>query len=198
MPPPPPTMTINGGDLQLILGTMFSGKTTHLLSEITKLSILNYKILYVNIDLDTRSNISFSTHNPFLSQTEPLADSVEMIKSSTLLDLDIQPYDVIVVDESHFFGDLVEFVHQCLASKKSLIIAGLIADSNGQKFGKTLDLVPICTDIIRLKAYCTECAKTRGCRIASYSKRILPLSNTTTVDIGGGEKYIPVCREHYL
>ena len=104
-----------------------------------------------------------------------------------------------MIDESHFFGDLVEFVHKCLASKKSLIVAGLIADSNGQKFGHTLDLVPICTDIVRLKAYCTECAKHRECRIASYSKRILPLSNNnTTVDIGGGDKYIPVCREHYV
>jgi thymidine kinase len=192
-------MTINGGDLQLILGTMFSGKTTYLLSEITKLSVLNYKILYVNIDFDTRSNIAFSTHNPFLHQTQPLADVLDMIKSPTLLDLNIDIYDVIIIDESHFFGDLVEFVHKCLLANKSIIVAGLIADSNGQKFGHTLDLIPICTDIIRLKAYCTECAKHRICRIATYSKRILPLpNNNTSVDIGGGEKYVPVCREHFF
>jgi thymidine kinase len=189
-------MTINGGDLQIILGTMFSGKTTYLLSEITKLSVLNYRILYVNINYDTRSSIAFSTHNPFLSQTEPLSDSVHMIKSGTLLDLDIDMYDVVVVDESHFFGDLVEFVHKCLDAKKSVIVSGLIADSTGRKFGHTLDLIPICTDIIRLKAYCTECAKRRDCSIATYSKRIV--HSDSTVDIGGCEKYVPVCREHYL
>jgi thymidine kinase len=188
----------NGGDLQLVLGTMFSGKTTYILSEIAKMAEINYKILYINIDFDTRSTNAFSTHNPFftMGDNERITQNVVMLKSHTLLDLNIDLYDVIVVDESHFFEDLIPFVENCLAKRKSLMVAGLIADFNGKKFGHILDLIPICTNIIRLKAYCSECAKHKLCRVASYSKRVIA-AGTSNIDIGGCEKYTPVCREHY-
>ncbi len=55
----------NGGQLDIVLGTMFSGKTTYILSKIAKMAELNYSILYVNIEFDNRSENIFSTHNPF-------------------------------------------------------------------------------------------------------------------------------------
>jgi thymidine kinase len=188
----------NGGDLQLVLGTMFSGKTTYVLSEIAKMAEINYKILYINIDFDTRSTNAFSTHNPFftMGDNERITQNVVMLKSRTLLDLNIDLYDVIVIDESHFFEDLIPFVDICLTKRKSLMVAGLIADFNGKKFGHILDLIPICTNIIRLKAYCSECAKQKLCRVAAYSKRVIA-TGTSNIDIGGCEKYTPVCREHY-
>ena len=182
------------GDLQLILGTMFSGKTTYILSEMSKLSEAGYNILYVNTDFDTRSSEAFSTHNPFFTMGD-IPRNVYMTKTRTLLELDVDKYDIIAIDESHFFDDLLAFVDRTLLSNKSLIVAGLIADYRGQKFGQILDLVPICTDIIRLKAYCSVCAKSRVCTVASHSKRIV--DSTEITDIGGASKYIPVCRAHY-
>jgi len=189
------------GRLDLIIGTMFSGKTTYLLSEIAKLAELNYKIFYINIDFDDRSNNVFSTHNPFFDnhvdfiKKESIIKNVTMIKTRLLLELDINSYDMIIIDEAHFFDDLITFVNLCLNKKKYIIVAGLQADFNGRKFGKILDLVPICTDIKRLHAYCAECAKNKYCRIAIYSKKITKSKKIN--DIGGSEKYIPVCREHY-
>jgi thymidine kinase len=121
--------------------------------------------------------------------------NLTMLKAKNLLDIHIDDYDIIAVDESHFFTDLREFVKRALLSNKSLIVAGLIADSRGEKFGQTLDLVPICTDIVRLKAYCSLCAKSSVYRVASHSKCILKADEVML--IGGADKYIPVCREHY-
>jgi thymidine kinase len=118
-----------------------------------------------------------------------------MIKSKNLIDVDIKDFDVIIVDESHFFDDLIDFTTKCLESNKYIIVAGLIADSKGHKFGKTLDLVPICTNIKRLHAYCSECAKEKKCNIAIYSKKIVKCKKS--IDIGGSEKHIPVCRFHF-
>jgi thymidine kinase len=193
--------TENGGQLDIILGTMFSGKTTWILSKIAKIAELNYSILYVNIDFDNRSETIFSTHNPFFDtqvdfiKKESIKNNVNMIKSKTLLNLNIDNYDLIIIDESHFFEDLVEFVNKSLDLNKYIIVAGLIADYKGNKFGKTLDLIPFCTNIERLHAYCSECAKDKKCCIATHSKRIV--KSRKSIEIGGSEKYIPVCRFHY-
>jgi thymidine kinase len=194
--------TENGGQLDIILGTMFSGKTTFILSKIAKMAELNYSILYINIEFDNRSEQIFSTHNPFFDshvdfvKKESIKNNVQMIKSKKLLDLEIENKDVVIIDESHFFDDLVDFVNKCLDANKYVIVAGLIADFKGNKFGKTLDLIPICSNIERLHAYCSECAKNKKCSIAVYSKKIVKCRKS--IDIGGSDKYIPVCRYHYL
>lgn len=191
----------NGSKLDLILGTMFSGKTTYILSQIAKMAELNYSILYINIEFDNRSEHIFSTHNPFFDthkdfiKKESIVNNVEMIKTKKLIDIEFEKKDVIIIDESHFFDDLVEFVNKCLDANKYIIVAGLIADFKGNKFGKTLDLIPICSNIKRLHAYCAECAKNKICCIATYSKRII--KSKKSIDIGGSEKYIPVCRNHF-
>src|SRR3990167_9656255 len=101
--------TENGGQLDIILGTMFSGKTTYILSKIAKIAELNYSILYINIEFDNRSETIFSTHNPFFDthvdfvKREAINNNVKMIKSKTLLNIDISSKDVIIIDESHFF-----------------------------------------------------------------------------------------------
>ena len=191
----------NESQLDLILGTMFSGKTTYILSQIAKMAELNYSILYINIEFDNRSETIFSTHNPFFDtqkdfiKKESILKNVSMIKTKKLLEIEFNDKDIIIIDESHFFDDLVEFVNKCLDLNKYVIVAGLIADFKGNKFGKTLDLIPICSNIKRLHAYCAECAKDKICCIATYSKRIV--KSKKSIDIGGSEKYIPVCRTHF-
>jgi thymidine kinase len=189
------------GYLELIIGPMFSGKTTYILSKIAKMAELNYSILYINIEFDTRSENIFSTHNPFFDthvdfvKKESIKNNVQMIKSKSLSTIDINEKDVIIIDESHFFDNLLDFVNKCLDLNKYVIVTGLIADFKGNKFGKTLDLIPICTNIKRLHAYCSECAKDKKCTVAIYSKKIVKCKKS--IDIGGSDKYIPVCRYHF-
>jgi thymidine kinase len=190
----------NIGKLDIVMGTMFSGKTSYLLNKISLMVELNLKVLYINIDFDDRSEIEYSTHNPFFNnldfkKKDKINENLTMIKSRDLSNISIDTYDIIMVDEAHFFDDIVKFTKKLLENKKHIVIATLIADFKGNKFGKVLDLIPICDEIIKLESYCIECSKQKKINRAIFSKRIT--KNKESIDIGGSDKYIAVCREHY-
>jgi thymidine kinase len=193
-------MDFSDGKLELVIGTMFSGKTTYMMSKIAFFADLGFKILYINIEFDNRSDNSFSTHNPFINSKEygkkgNIEKNVTMIKTKELSNIIFNEYDIVIIDEAHFFEDLVDFVHKLLDNKKYVIVGSLIADFKGNKFGNANDLIPISDEVHRLQAYCGLCAKNKKCRVAIYSKRMSDCEDT--VEIGGSEKYVPVCREHY-
>ena len=73
----------------------------------------------------------------------------------------IENIDIVMIDESQFFSDLVEFTNILLEKKKNVFIASLIADFTGGKFGLALDLIPICDSVIKLNSYCSECVKNK-------------------------------------
>ena len=190
----------NMGKLEIIMGTMFSGKTSYLLNKIALFVELNIKVLYINIDFDNRSNLEFSTHNPIFNNIDfknknKMNENLTMIKVRDLSNITFESYDIIMIDEAHFFDDIIKFTKKLIDNKKHVIIATLIADYKGNKFGKVLDLIPICDKIVRLESYCIECSKQKKINKAIYSKRIT--KNKESIDIGGSDKYIAVCREHY-
>lgn len=194
-------MDFSDGKLELVLGTMFSGKTSHILSKISFFADLGFKVLYINIDFDNRSDKTFSTHNSFLNskdycEKESIVNNVSMIKRKNLVGIEYNPWDIVIIDEAHFFPDLEIWVKELLFHKKYVIVSALTGDFKGNKFGNAIDLIPICDEIVRLHAYCSVCAKNKKCRIAIYSKK--NTKNSNTVDIGGSDKYSPVCREHFL
>jgi len=190
----------NMGKLEIIMGTMFSGKTSYLLNKIALFVELNLKVLYINIDFDDRSDLEFSTHNPIFNsidfkKKEKINENLTMIKVRDFSNITFESYDIIMIDEAHFFDDIIKFTKKLLDNKKHIIIATLIADYKGNKFGKVLDLIPICDEVVRLESYCIECSKQKKINKAIYSKRIT--KNKESIDIGGSDKYVAVCREHY-
>ncbi len=190
----------NMGKLEIIMGTMFSGKTSYLLNKIALFVELNLKVLYINIDFDDRSELEFSTHNPIFNNVDfknknKMNENLTMSKVRDFSNITFESYDIIMIDEAHFFDDIIKFTKKLLDNKKHVIIATLIADYKGNKFGKVLDLIPICDEVVRLESYCIECSKQKKINKAIYSKRIT--KNKESIDIGGSDKYIAVCREHY-
>lgn len=204
-------MYYNDGYLEIIIGTMFSGKTSYLLHKISQMIELDLRVLYINIDLDNRSDKKYSTHNVFLDITDcKKKDKIErnltMIKVGNLMHVlpeTFLKYDVIMIDEAHFFKELVDFTKILLENKKNIFIGSLIADYMGNKFGNALELIPICNNIVKLDSYCIECSKKKIYNKAVFSKKIVAKSTEGAygtegiVDIGGCDKYIPVCREHF-
>ena len=190
----------NMGKLEIIMGTMFSGKTSYLLNKIALFVELNLKVLYLNIDFDDRSELEFSTHNPIFNNVDfknknKMNENLTMSKVRDFSNIAFESYDIVMIDEAHFFDDIIKFTKKLLDNKKHVIIATLIADYKGNKFGKVLDLIPICDEVVRLESYCIECSKQKKINKAIYSKRIT--KNKESIDIGGSDKYIAVCREHY-
>ena len=182
--------------LELIIGPMFSGKTSELIRKLDTYSKANFKVLYINSFTDSRSTKEFSTHNSTLSENQ----SIDMIKAcSTLTSLHehvYDSYDVIGIDEAQFFTDLVDFYKLIVEDKKKrLIVCGLNGTSERKLFGQIAELIPVCDDVTFLHSFCTYCAENKQMVKAPFSKRIVDLQ--PTVCIGGIESYRPVCRHHF-
>ena len=180
---------VSNGSLELIIGNMFSGKSTELIRRINSIKSINKKALVINYIHDNRySKDSVSTHDSV---------KIQSLKSDLLLLIDkelIINSDFIFIDEGQFFSDLIEFVKLYVDFyKKNVIVSGLDGDYNRCKFGSMLDLIPICDSVLKLKAYCSKCCDgTYG----PFTKKII--NNDILIDIGGSDKYIPVCRTHYF
>ena len=175
-----------GGYLELIIGPMFSGKTTRLIDIYNSEYANNQNIKVINFSADTRYHDSMlSTHDKVM---------IPCVFSSTIKEVCEEPmihnYDIILINEGQFFPDLYESViHLVETYKMKVYICGLDGDFKRNKFGKMLDLIPVCDKIIKLTAECVKCK-----RPAIFSKR---LSEEEQQVVIGSSNYAPMCRECY-
>lgn len=180
--------------IDVIIGPMFSGKTTELHRRLNICVEADYKVMYINSVLDTRDGV-LSTHNTTLKNTE----KINYMKTSNLLDLFPQCLlaDVIGVDEAQFFPDLFLFCRLlCEDHHKKIIVSGLNGDFQRKPFGQINDLITICDTVTKLNAFCYSCRKSYNRMTpALFSKRICDTEQTVLV--GGAMMYIPVCRTCY-
>jgi thymidine kinase len=175
--------------LKLIVGCMFSGKSSEIIKEVNRLKVIEKSILCINSYLDKRyTNGNISTHDKNI-----INDTISVIKLNDLSYDFIKNYEYIIIDESQFFDDLYEFTYEMVNKyNKHLIVVGLNGDSNKQNFGNIYKLYPEADEIKLLKALCVYC---KNGTEALFSKRIVDCDNQT--DIGSSEKYIPLCRQCY-
>lgn len=177
------------GELHLIIGCMFSGKTSRLISYIKKCQLLNQNYFVITHSLDKRygSDIICSHDNKKVFSTVsdkllPLIQNKQYIKSK-----------YIFIEESQFFDDLEDFVLNAVEKDNKIVtICGLNGDYLRKPFGKIINLVPYANTIEKLSAYCIEC---KDGTLAHFSKRII--KNNEKKLIGSSEIYKPVCRKHF-
>ena len=174
------------GYLELILGPMFSGKSSHLVEIYKQCKFCNISVAVINHSIDNRYDDELlSTHDKIkipCIKTEKLADVW------TTLDDTI---DVILINEGQFFPDLYEVVVDMLYNKKKVHVCGLDGDFERKKFGAILDLIPLCDKVIKLTSLCSSCKNgTPGI----FSMR---LSCDKTQTLVGSDNYMPVCRKCY-
>lgn len=174
--------------VEIIIGCMFSGKTTELIRRISRYEAVEMNTLIINSNLDTRTGDSVKTHNNYLR---------EAVKTSKLMDIvDTDSYQnatIIGIDEAQFFPDLEEFVVYS-ETNKTIIISGLDGDSNRKPFGQILQCIPLCDTIIKLTAM--DMISKDG-QDAIFTKRIVS-NDSEQISIGAIDKYIAVSRENYL
>eukprot|EP00299_Pterocystis_sp_00344_P011280 c5227_g1_i1.p1 GENE.c5227_g1_i1~~c5227_g1_i1.p1 ORF type:complete len:204 (-),score=43.61 c5227_g1_i1:72-629(-) len=175
----------DSGRIELILGPMFSGKTTELLRRVRRHRFAQRRCVLVKYAKDDRySNSMLATHD----QCFEAAFSCVNLRAiqSHLID-----FEVIGIDEGQFFPDVVEFVDEMALAGKIVIVAALDGTFQRQPFGAILDLIPRAEDVIKLTAICHSCGAD-----APFSRR-LGLETQVEV-IGGAEKYVAACRKCYL
>jgi thymidine kinase len=185
--------------VKIYLGPMCSGKSTSLARDLNRLSGQGYSALYLNSVLDTRDEGSdISTNSP---------DKIKLYcpskKVKNLLEVDVEEYFAIGIDEAQFFSDLPETVRKWRDMGKHIFIAGLDGDYRQKPFGRVLETIPLCdaNKLFKLEALCVYCKnEKKGAMDASYTrKKIIPTMAKSTdgiIDIGGTDKYVPVCWGH--
>jgi thymidine kinase len=188
------TSRTNTGYLELIIGPMFSGKTSKLLEIYKQCMFCNIPVSIVNHSLDKRYHETMiSSHDKIMA---PCMQSNELnelwSKKSTDFDkIVLKQSDIILINEGQFFPDLYEVVVDMLKHNKIIYISGLDGDFERKKFGDILDLIPLCDKVTKLQSLCSRCKNgTPGI----FSMRLTKEKEQTIV---GSENYIPVCRKCY-
>jgi len=183
------TIMNHQGYLELIMGCMFSGKTTKLLEIHNMYNVCDVKCCVINYSKDTRySETHLMTHDKkgiFCIFTDTLNEFCSKREN-------LDKYNVFLINEGQFFSDLVIAIHNLLKQNKKIYIAGLDSDFKQQKFGSMIDLIPIADKYTKLYAICKKCKD--GTK-AIFSKRITIDIDQTVI---GSTNYIPVCRKCYF
>lgn len=189
------------GELTIVMGPMFSGKTSYIMHILETLGYAT-RCLYISHAADTRSDLEFSTHNKTLDISQLSKLNADMIKVSRLEQIPrdiIAKYHVITIDESQFFEDLNRHVRRWVDDLGiEVYVAGLSGDFNRENFGEIHKLVSFADKIVVLRdTLCAVCSAMSRRTPAIFTKN-LEDSTGEQVQVGGSEKYIPVCRKCYL
>ena len=177
------------GYLELIIGPMYSGKTSKLLELYKQFTFCGIKTLVINYDEDTRySDTHLSTHDKLMI---PCKQANSLIRD-VVYNKEFDEAKVILINEGQFFEDIVEWTTTAVEKyNKSVYICGLDGDFNREKFGTWLNLIPLCDKVTKLNSYCSLCKK----KPAILSHRI---TNEKEQKVIGSDNYIPLCRACYL
>ncbi|KAK9805146.1 hypothetical protein WJX72_001854 [[Myrmecia] bisecta] len=170
------------GSIELIIGPMFSGKSTELVRRVRRHKAAGRLCLLVNSRRDNRysEGQAVVTHD----KTELTATSIDCLAE---VQNAAWQYSVIAVDEGQFMPDLVEFAELWANEGKTVIIAALDATFQRLPFKQVVELIPRAEEVSKLKAICHNCRKE-----AAFTKRIAPETDVTLV--GGADKYVAACR----
>ena len=169
------------GWIEVICGSMFSGKTEELIRRIKRAQIANQKIKVFKPIIDSRSKNFIESHD------ESKLECIE-VKSSNEILKKIDNCDVVAIDEAQFFDDLIVPVCNKIANNGiRVIIAGLDMDYLGNPFGPMPNLMAISEYVTKVHAVCKQSGN-----IANYSFR--KNNKKDIVVIGEKDKYEPLSR----
>ena len=174
------------GWIEVIAGSMFSGKTEELIRRVRRAEIAKQKVQVFKPIIDNRYHHQFvSSHD--LSQIEavPLTSILDLwqhLKSDT---------KVVAIDEGQFFTDeLVTVCRELSQRGYRVVVAGLDMDWRGNPFEPIPSLLAIAEEIAKPRAICTICGE-----LATYSQKVSGTSEK--VEVGTTDHYQARCREHF-
>ena len=171
------------GCIEVICGSMFSGKTEELIRRLKRVKIANLKVEIFKPRMDLRYHeIKIVSHDENAIVSTPVDSSQNIL-------LLAHGVDVVGIDEAQFFDDqLPEVIDQLALQGIRVIVAGLDMDFTGKPFGQMPFLLAKADFITKLHAICVQCG-----HIANYSYRKIPIEDQ--VVLGEKEMYEPRCRK---
>ncbi len=173
------------GAIEVICGSMFSGKTEELIRRLKRARIAKLKVEIFKPAVDQRYHeTNIVSHDSNFIPSSPVQSSSQIL----LLSNDV---DVIGIDEAQFFDS--ELPHVCMQLARMnmrVIVAGLDMDFKGNPFGPIPQLMAIADYVTKVHAICMDCGD-----LANFSYRTV--QNDSLIVLGEKETYIPLCRSCY-
>ena len=171
------------GCIEVICGSMFSGKTEELIRRLRRAEFANQKVAIYKPELDVRySEVEIVSHDSTSITATPIKSPAQMLE----VDSGVK---VIGIDEAQFFDESIVEVVQFLANHGiRVIIAGLDTDYLGEPFGPMPRLMAIAEDVQKVHAICVKCGN-----LANHSHRLS--KSTDLVLLGEKDVYEPLCRD---
>ncbi len=177
---------VRSGWIEVICGSMFSGKTEELIRRLNRAKIAKQKVEIFKPAVDKRyddKNIVSHDENPVSSTP------VETAAQILLYDINV---DVVAIDEAQFFNlELVSVVNELANRGFRVIVAGLDMDFRGEPFGPIPGLMAIAEYVTKVHAICMKCGN-----LAQYSHRFI--KDDSLVVLGEKESYEPLCRSCFI
>ena len=173
------------GWIEVICGSMFTGKTEELIRRIKRAKIANQKFKVFKPMIDSRSKNYIESHD------ESKLESTEVKHSSEILNT-VENCQVVAIDEAQFFDNgIVDVCHQLANKAIRVIVAGLDMDYLGNPFGPIPNLMAVAEYVTKVHAVCKKSGN-----IANYSFR--KNKKKDIVVIGEKDKYEPLSRSIYF
>ena len=173
------------GWVEVICGSMFSGKTEELIRRLKRARIAKMNVEIFKPKLDTRyDEVNVVSHDSNFIHSTPVDTSSQILLLANNV-------EVVGVDEAQFFDDELPNVCETLANRGTrVIVAGLDMDYLGKPFGPLPQLLSIAEYVTKVHAICMNCGN-----LAHISHRIV--NNQARIMLGEQESYIPLCRTCY-
>jgi thymidine kinase len=182
--PPPRT---NAGWVEVIAGSMFSGKSEELIRRLRRAKIARQKVQVFKPELDSRF-----ADNQIVSHSEMRHDSANSRSAAEVLARVDPDTEVVGIDEGQFFdNELVNVANELARRGVRVIIAGLDQDYTGKPFEPMPQLLAIAEYITKTHAICMKCGQP-----ANYSQRTF--ESDERVAVGAADKYEARCRRCFV
>ncbi|MCQ2174155.1 MAG: thymidine kinase [Bacteroidales bacterium] len=171
------------GCIEVVCGSMFSGKTEELIRRLRRAGFANQKMEIFKPAVDNRySDVEVVSHDFHSIKSRPIASPSQMLE----IEDDVR---VVGVDEAQFFDQSLVDVCQTLANRGvRVIVAGLDTDYQGKPFGPMPMLMAVAEDVQKVHAICVKCGN-----LANHSHRLN--KSRDLVVLGEKDVYEPLCRE---
>lgn len=173
------------GRIEVICGSMFSGKTEELLRRLKRANIAKQKVIVFKPLLDNRYS-----QDSIVSHDKNSIESINIRQANTINTFDLQNIDVIGIDEAQFLDKrIISIVKKLANDGKRVIISGLDTDYKGEPFGSMPNLMSIADEVSKIHAVCMDCGGE-----ANFTFRKPDVKISDTVLVGEKDKYEALCR----
>ncbi len=174
------------GWVEIICGSMFSGKTEELIRRLNRAIIAKQKVEIFKPAIDVRyDEENVVSHDKSSIKSTPVQTASQIL-------LLVSDVDVVGIDEAQFFDKELAYVCNLLANEGiRVIVAGLDMDYLGKPFGPIPSLMATAEYVTKVHAICMQCGN-----LAQYSHRIIEDDNL--VLLGETDNYVPLCRKCYV